>query len=98
MPPRVVVIGGSLGGLNAALHLYRTGADVEVFERNGHEPRDDGAGVLLPPSTERLLAECGAFPVGVARTVRHSTPREGSFVKIHAPTASRPGPRCTGRC
>ncbi|GAA0192599.1 FAD-dependent monooxygenase [Streptomyces cellulosae] len=71
MPPRVVVIGGSLGGLNAALHLYRTGADVEVFERNGHEPRDDGAGVLLPPSTERLLAECGAFPVGVARTVRH---------------------------
>jgi 2,6-dihydroxypyridine 3-monooxygenase len=59
VPPRAIVIGGSLGGLNAALQLRRAGGEVEVFERRTRTQSDRAAGVLLQPSTARLLAGCG---------------------------------------
>ncbi|MDI3339247.1 MAG: FAD binding domain-containing protein [Sphaerobacter sp.] len=53
--PRVVVVGGSLGGLTAALWLQDAGCDVEVFERVRTPLEDRGAGLVLHPATVRYL-------------------------------------------
>jgi 2,6-dihydroxypyridine 3-monooxygenase len=53
--PRVIVIGGSLGGLNAALWLREAGCDVEVFERVPVPLEDRGAGIVLNPATIRYF-------------------------------------------
>jgi 2,6-dihydroxypyridine 3-monooxygenase len=56
---RAVVVGGSLGGLNAALWLADAGWDVEVLERS-HSPLEGrGAGIVLHPATVRYLVEHG---------------------------------------
>ena len=61
--PRVVVIGGSLGGLSAALWLREVGCDVEVFERVPVALEDRGAGIVLNPATIRYLAVHGVLDV-----------------------------------
>ena len=53
--PRVVVIGGSIGGLNAALWLQDAGCDTVVFERAQAPLEDRGAGIVLHPATIRYL-------------------------------------------
>jgi 2,6-dihydroxypyridine 3-monooxygenase len=53
--PRVVVVGGSLGGLNAGLWLRDAGCDVDVFERSPAPLEDRGAGIVLHPATIRYL-------------------------------------------
>jgi 2,6-dihydroxypyridine 3-monooxygenase len=70
---RVIVAGGSLGGLNAALWLREAGCEVEVFERS-HKPLEgQGAGIVLNPATTRWFDEHGSDErVGVpARYVRY---------------------------
>jgi 2,6-dihydroxypyridine 3-monooxygenase len=52
---RVVVIGGSLGGLNAALWLREAGCDVEVFERAPAALEGRGAGIVVNPATVRYF-------------------------------------------
>jgi len=47
----VVVVGGSLGGLNAALWLREAGCRVEVFERTPVLLEDRGVGIVLNPAT-----------------------------------------------
>jgi 2,6-dihydroxypyridine 3-monooxygenase len=53
--PRVVVVGGSIGGLNAALWLAEAGADVAVHERSGRALEARGAGIGLLDATSRYL-------------------------------------------
>lgn len=54
--PRVVVVGGSLGGLNAALWLRDAGGcDVEVYERSSVPLEGRGAGIVLNPATVRYF-------------------------------------------
>lgn len=53
--PRVAVIGGSLGGLIAALVLRDAGCDVTVFERSRSRLEGRGAGIVLHPETVRYL-------------------------------------------
>lgn len=48
-PLRVVVVGGSLAGLTAALALLEAGCDVEVYERSSRELRGRGAGIVVQP-------------------------------------------------
>lgn len=55
--PRVAVMGGSLGGLTAALWLRDAGCDVEVFERSGATLQARGAGIVALDSTLRYLRE-----------------------------------------
>jgi 2,6-dihydroxypyridine 3-monooxygenase len=55
--PRVVVVGGSLGGLTAALVLRDAGCDVTIFERSASALEGRGAGIVLHPATERYLVK-----------------------------------------
>jgi 2,6-dihydroxypyridine 3-monooxygenase len=51
----VAVIGGSLGGLTAALLLRDMGADVHVYERSPNELVQRGAGIGFLPESQRYL-------------------------------------------
>lgn len=55
--PRVLVLGGSLGGLSAALLLRDAGCDVEVYERSKADLRSRGAGIVVHELTVRYLIE-----------------------------------------
>jgi 2,6-dihydroxypyridine 3-monooxygenase len=55
--PRVVVMGGSLGGLTAGLVLRDIGCDVTVFERSRTPLEGRGAGIVLHPATVRYFTE-----------------------------------------
>ena len=72
MGPRVVVIGGGIGGLTAAVAFARRGIRAEIYEQ-APELREVGAGVGLWPNTFRALA-----PLGLAEQLR-LTPRPKGF-------------------
>ncbi len=52
---RVLVAGGSLGGLMAGLELRSAGCDVTICERSGRVLDDRGAGIVMQPETLHLL-------------------------------------------
>jgi len=54
----VLIAGGGIGGLTAALALLRRGFDVSVFEQ-APELKEIGAGVQLGPNGVRILYELG---------------------------------------
>src|ERR1700754_3370764 len=57
---RAIVVGGSLGGLTAALILRDQGWDVDVLERSPVPPEGRGTGIVVHPTTVRYLVErCG---------------------------------------
>jgi 2,6-dihydroxypyridine 3-monooxygenase len=56
---KVGVVGGSLGGLNAACLLRDAGHDVTVFERSSRELEERGAGIGLLEATARYPTERG---------------------------------------
>lgn len=61
--PRAVVVGGSLGGVTAALVLRDTGWNVDVFERNSQRLDGRGAGIVLQPDTLRWFEYSGTVRV-----------------------------------
>jgi len=54
---RAVVIGGSIGGLTAALLLRDLGFTVEVYERSSATLSDRGSGIVLQPDTVRWFTD-----------------------------------------
>ena len=54
---RAVVIGGSIGGLTAALLLRSIGFTVEVYERSSAPLSGRGSGIVLQPDTVRWFTE-----------------------------------------
>jgi 2,6-dihydroxypyridine 3-monooxygenase len=62
--PRVAVVGGSLGGLTAALLLRDIGCDVTVHERSRETLQARGAGIAVLPETLRYPVERLGVPVG----------------------------------
>lgn len=71
-------MGGSLGGLTAALVLRDSGCEVDVYERSRAPLRDRGAGIVLHPATIRYLVDSGARACGeigvAARVLRYLGP------------------------
>jgi len=61
--PRVAVMGGSVGGLTAALVLRDAGCDVTVFERSSAALQARGAGIAALEATLRYLTERGGRQV-----------------------------------
>ena len=59
--PKVAVIGGSIGGLTAALVLRDLGCRVEVFERSARALESRGAGIGMHPMTVRYFRESDAL-------------------------------------
>src|SRR5262249_8870510 len=58
---RILIAGGGIGGLTAALALLHRGFDVEVFEQ-ADELRELGAGIQLGPNGSRILLALGLGP------------------------------------
>jgi 2,6-dihydroxypyridine 3-monooxygenase len=67
--PRVAVVGGSLGGLTAALLLRDAGCDVTVFERSSAALEARGAGIAVLAETLRYPVErLGISPEQICST------------------------------
>jgi 2-polyprenyl-6-methoxyphenol hydroxylase-like FAD-dependent oxidoreductase len=59
MSPRILVVGGSMGGLFAAVLLGRVGFDVTVTERSAHGLEGRGAGLVGQSEVFDILREVG---------------------------------------
>jgi len=69
---RVLIVGGSMSGLLAALLLRRAGWDVDVYERVESELAGRGAGIVAQPDLIERLRHLGIDPtdLGVEITTR----------------------------
>jgi len=56
--PKVIIVGGGIGGLTAALALLKRGIDVEVYEQSAML-KEVGAGVQLGSNGTRVLYALG---------------------------------------
>lgn len=89
--PSVSVIGGSLGGLTAAVLLRDLGCDVHVYERSPLPLTGLGAGIVVQEATVRYLVERLGIPpadVSVAAAVLQYLDRDGS-VAFRRPSSYR---------
>lgn len=82
-PGRAIVVGGSIGGLFAAISLLRAGWEVEVFERSEVELTGRGAGIVTQPQLRDALAALGieaGTGLGVDVSRRRTLDRDGRIV------------------
>ena len=80
---RAIIIGGSIGGLFAALTLRRQGWDAQVFERVAAPLASRGAGIITHPALRTILERLGLDPhhdFGVAVQERMTLARDGSVL------------------
>jgi 2-polyprenyl-6-methoxyphenol hydroxylase-like FAD-dependent oxidoreductase len=73
MSARILIAGGSIGGLTTGLLLLEHGHDVQVFERADATLQARGAGIVVLPVTERYLAERGGDDSRVSLELRDWT-------------------------
>ena len=80
-PPSLVIAGGGIGGLTAALACASSGIASHVVER-GREPTQLGAGIQISPNAGRILDDLGladalkeiaAEPTGIAARNQHGS-------------------------
>ena len=57
-PKKIVIVGGGIGGLAAALSLLKRGLDVEVYEQ-APELKEVGAGIQISSNGTRVLYALG---------------------------------------
>lgn len=81
---RIVIIGGSLGGLMAANMLLRTGHDVQVLEKAAASLDGRGAGIVTHRPLMTALERCGLAidgSLGVAVKERVVLARDGAVAE-----------------
>ena len=61
--PKVVVVGGSLGGLFNAIALRSLGCEVEVFEKSSGLMKDRGAGIVFQQEVAEFLTRYEVAPL-----------------------------------
>src|SRR5262245_27947587 len=66
---KIVIAGGGIGGLAAALALHDLGIDAEVYEQS-LELRELGVGINILPHAVKELASLGLLPALLAAGVR----------------------------
>src|SRR5262245_54381563 len=66
---KIVIVGGGIGGLTAALALHDLGINVEVYEQS-RELRELGVGINILPHAVKGLASLGLLPALDAAGVR----------------------------
>ncbi|MCB4770690.1 FAD binding domain-containing protein [Ancylobacter sp. Lp-2] len=87
MPMRIVIAGGSVGGLFAAELLRRAGHDVTVYERSTSGLEGRGAGLVAQREVFAMLREAGVEHVaqfGVEAHERIVLDRDGEVVHRQA--------------
>ncbi|MEQ1883036.1 MAG: hypothetical protein ABL878_18945, partial [Burkholderiales bacterium] len=80
---RTAIIGGSLGGLTAALCLRDLGVEVDVYERSPVELAQRGAGIgFLQESRRYLLERAGVAldDISIATSHIHYLERRGKVI------------------
>ena len=80
---RAIIVGGSVGGLLAALALTRAGVEADVFERSPGALSGRGAGISTHPSLLAALTRLGidtSRDFGVPLTRRIAIDREGKVI------------------
>lgn len=80
---RIVVIGGSLGGLLAANMLHRAGHDIHVLEKAAVSLDGRGAGIVTHKPLMTALARCGLaveVSLGVAIKERVVLSQDGAVI------------------
>ena len=80
---RILVIGGSLGGLMAANMLMRAGHEVQVLEKTRASLDGRGAGIVTHRPLLQALVRCGIVDhstLGVAISQRVVLERDGSVI------------------
>lgn len=83
---KAIVIGGSIGGLFAAILLQKSGWDVDLFERSNVPLFGRGAGIITHPELRTALAAVGLRPgtdFGVDIEWRKTFARDGSVIGTH---------------
>jgi 2-polyprenyl-6-methoxyphenol hydroxylase-like FAD-dependent oxidoreductase len=61
--PKVVVVGGSLGGLFDAIALRSLGFDVDIYEKSSGLMHDRGAGIVFQPEVAEFLTHYNVAPL-----------------------------------
>ncbi len=80
---RILVVGGSLGGLMAGCLLHRAGHEVTVLERSTRSLEGRGAGIVTHDNLRGALRACGAVvdaTLGVAVDSRVVLAADGAMV------------------
>ncbi|MEU6019047.1 FAD-dependent monooxygenase [Streptomyces sp. NPDC047515] len=85
---KAVVIGGSVGGLAAAHELLAIDADVAVYERSAGTTQARGAGIVMQPEVEALLARLGVTSASVSVELH-----ERQQLHVHGGTTSYKAPQ-----
>lgn len=65
----IAIVGAGVAGAAAAIRLAERGVDVDLYEAVP-EPRPIGAGLLLQPTSQRVLADMGLLDEALALGVR----------------------------
>lgn len=81
---RIIIVGGSLGGLFAATLLHRAGFDVTVYERSTHGLERRGAGLVAQREVFAMLREAGfdhLARIGVTARERVFLDRDGRIIQ-----------------
>ena len=95
---KIVIVGGGIGGLAAALSLLKRGLDVEVYEQ-APELKEVGAGIQISSNGTRVLYALGLEDalkrvqvLPSRRVIRHwSTGETWNWFDLGATTAQRYG-------
>ncbi|MGH8951370.1 MAG: FAD-dependent monooxygenase [Acidimicrobiia bacterium] len=82
--PKVLIAGGSIGGLTSAVLLRDLGCEVDVYERSTAALEDRGAGIVVLPITERYFTERGGDDERVSLELTNWTyvDREGNVLSV----------------
>lgn len=86
MKDKVVIIGGGIGGLSAAVALDRKGIDWEIYEA-AEEIKEVGAGLWLAPNALTILEQLGldkiAYEIGTPYSAVYIEDYKGNKLQKH---------------